>query len=483
MLALVWSTRPSSAIPGGLAVWGGWVAGVAAAGGLARHLVGLEHAGGRGPVRRRHAGRAAGADGRRHRRPGAGAALAYHSDPRARVRPQLDPLRAAGGGHRSGAARAGDRSGARGLGGHGAGRRELAGCRCIEDLRADEVAGGFVAVPRAVPPVLLEVEVFRAARAALIEVARNSVRHGGATSIVVEVRQPDPGIIVHRCHRQRQRAVPDVASRYRHDDGARRVTGRDRWLVEPFADATRGSSVAISIPCVRPGVRTRRPRAGLPSVRQGAPARDGSRSPAQRRWVALYFAACFPSAAWGRCSPSSPALVGALAALAIVVRRRRLSSRLSVLLVLAPALVPWLLLGQTVACGEATAASRAVNIAGLLDASHHRVGQTGHRTRRTADLGRRHSAARLRDPVRLPRILPRRVAQRRSPRYPSSSSSRPRGRGRIGAAQDRTQVARQREIVESSRAAAAMDVNTGLQDAVQEALAILGDRGRRCALG
>jgi hypothetical protein len=189
---------------------------------------------------------------------------------------------------------------------------------------------------------------------------------------------------------------------------------------------------------------------------------------------ALYFAGLLPLGGLGPLFAVVAGVTGALAALISVVRRQRLSKRVSVLLVLAPAVVPWLLLGQTFACGEATAASRAVNIAGfsvLVIGTWGRpvtgfvglpiwaVGTFLLATGIAPDCRGFSLVALVNSVIALPLILVVTTVGARA----------------YQRAQDRTQLERQREIAESSRAAAAMDVNAALRDSVQEALSILGE--------
>ena len=161
----------------------GWLgAGVAADRRHSRHVVGLEHAGGRGARRRPHAGRAAGEDSRRRRRPGARATVARDGDTRARVRPQLDPLRPARGRDRSGPAGSGDRPRAGGQGGHATGGAELGAC---PDRGAPRRRGGRCARGRSRGPDLR----CSSRRTSSVPGARRSSR-SLATRLVTGVRRP-----------------------------------------------------------------------------------------------------------------------------------------------------------------------------------------------------------------------------------------------------------------------------------------------------
>ena len=102
VLALVWSTRPASAIPAGCGM--AWLrCRCRRVAGNSRDVVGLDTLVDEARARP-HAGRAAGSDGNRPGRPGARTAVARDRDARARVRPRLDPLRPARGRDRSGPA-------------------------------------------------------------------------------------------------------------------------------------------------------------------------------------------------------------------------------------------------------------------------------------------------------------------------------------------------------------------------------------------
>ena len=285
----------------------GWLgAGVAADRRDSRDVVGLEHAGGRGARLRPHAGRAAGSDGSRPGRPGARTAVARDRNARARVRPQLDPLRPARGRDRSGPAGTGDRPRAGGARGHRTGGAEPA---ARPDRGAPRRRGGRCTRDRPAP------RTSGAARGGrLPRRARGSHRGrpqlGSSWRCDVHRRRGEPAaarLHRHRCDGQRQRALRDVASRYRHDHGPRLVVGGDRWLVEPRERCGRGFVRDHHPPVRRPGGSGRDQRAGLPSIRQGPPPRDGAPRRAPRPSVPSTSRGCCPSVAWGRCSPSSPA--------------------------------------------------------------------------------------------------------------------------------------------------------------------------------
>lgn len=472
VLALVWSTDPSNAIPGGLAVWGGWVqVSQQLAGSLAmwwawNALVDEARSADASLVTLQERTAAAIAVQERARLWRA-TATRVHESVLNSIRyvlhdGDIDRVRL-------GQELAREREG-RGASEPAAGSTLPA---LIDELRGDEVVGALVEVRRAGPPVLFDADVFRAARAALIEVARNAARHGGATSIAVEVRQPDAGSITVEVTDNgsglSETSRPGIGTTTVLDSALGEVGGS--WSLTPIDGS--GSFVTIRIPCVSPDGPATPTTKAFPPFDKGrllvtAPL-AGTASVG-----ALYFLGLLPLGGLGPILAVVAGVVGALAALASVVRRRRLSIRASVLLVLAPALVPWLLLGQTIACGEATAASRAVNIAGfstLVIIAWGRpasgfvgmpiwaVGTVLLSSSITSDCRGFSLVALVNSVIALPLILivttvGTRVYQR---------------------AQDRTQLERQREIAESSRATAAIDVNTALQDAVQDASRILRD--------
>jgi hypothetical protein len=186
----------------------------------------------------------------------------------------------------------------------------------------------------------------------------------------------------------------------------------------------------------------------------------------------LYFAGLLPLGGVRPLLAVVAGVFGAMAALVAVVRRRRLSIPVSIVIILAPAVVPWLLLGQTLGCGDATAVSRAVNIAGfsmLVIGTWGRpvtgfvglpvwgVGTVLLASTITSECRGFSLVALVNSVIALPLILVVTTVGARA----------------YQRAQDRTQHERQREIVETSRAAAAMDVNAALQDSVADALSIL----------
>ena len=363
VLALVWSTRPSSAIPGGLAVWGGWVqvsqqiAGTLAMWWAWNTLVDEARAADRTLVALQARTAAALAVQERARLWRATATRVHESvlNSIRYVLHEGEPDRV-----RLGQEIAREREGREAT--EPAVPSSLPAL--IEELRADEVAGALVVVPRPGPPVQLEADVFRAGRAALIEVARNSARHGGATSIVVEVRQPGPDSIAidvtDNGSGLSATSRPGIGTTTVLDSSLEEIGGS--WSLSSAEDG--GSCVTITLPCASAGGAVATSERAFPPFDKGrllvtAPlagtAAVGS----------LYFAGLLPHGGLGPMLAVVAGVMGAFAALISVVRRRRLSTRVSVLLVLAPAAVPWLLLGHTYACGEATAASRAVNIAGF----------------------------------------------------------------------------------------------------------------------
>jgi hypothetical protein len=472
MLALVWSTQPSNAIPGGLAVWGGWVSVFQQlAGSLAiwwawNTLVAEARSADDNllELQKRTAAAIAVQERARLRRV---TAIRVHES-------VLNSIRVVLNDGDTDRVRLGQEI-ARTQEGWGAPEQAVGSTLAdlIEELRADEVVGDLVVVPRTAPPVALDADVIRAARAALIEVGRNAVRHGGATAIVVEVRQTTPGLIAIEVTDNgtglAERSLPGIGTTTVLDSSLGEVGGS--WSL---ASADQGGSfVSISIPCVRSEDPTTDPQRASPPFDKGrllgTAALAGSSAVGS-----LYY---FGLVSFDGLRPLLAILagtVGALAALAIVVRRRRLSSRLSVLLVLAPAIVPWLLLGQSVTCGEATAASRAINIAGfsmiVIIAWGRRV--TGFVGLPLWGLGTVLLASGIPSDCRgfsLVALLNVGTA------IPIIFLVTTAGARAYGRAQARTQLERQREIVESSRAAAAMDMNAALQGSVDEALGILSD--------
>ena len=471
-LALAWSTRPSNAISGGLAFWGGWVqVGQQVAGSLAMWwawnalvrearsadavMADLQQRTARAVAVQERARLWRAAATRVHESVLNSIRYVLHEGDTDRVRLGQEITR--------------DRAD------WASDEPAIDGSlpALIEEVRADEVVGDLVSVVGAQPPARLDAEVFRAARAALIEVARNSVRHGGASTVTVEARALTPGVIAIEVADNgsglSETARPGVGTTTVLDSSLGEAGGS--WSLSSRDGG--GSFVTIRIPAKDPeGPATTHQRA-FPPYDKGrllvtAPLAGTSAV------GSLYFAGLLP---FGGVRPVLAVLagvIGAFVALGTVVRRRRLPAMPSLVLVLVPAAVPWLILGQTFTCGDAAAASRAVNIAGfstlvivawggrvaaLVGLPVWGIGSVLLASTMTVDCRGFSLVALLNSVIALPLILVVTFAGARA----------------YQRAQDRTQAARQREIVESSRAAAAMDVNMALQDSVQDALDILGE--------
>ena len=471
-LALVWSTQPSSAIPGSLVVWGGWVT-------VSQQLVGslamwwawntlvAEAESADLAMLVLQARTAAAIAVQERARLWRDMVTRVHESVLNSIHVVLhegntDPVRLS---QEIAREREGWREAGQSVG------NSLAAL--FDELRADVVVGGLVVVPVTAPPLGLDADVFVATRAALIEVSRNAVRHGGATAIVVGYRQPAPGVIAIDI------ADNGIGMPRTTQGGIGTTTVIDASLREvggswSIANNDKGSStVSISVPCAAPeDPTTDRPQA-YPPFDKGrllvtAPLAGVSAV------GALYYVGLLSIGGLRPLLAFVVGVIGSLAVPVVVARRRRLSTLLSLVAVLALASVPWLLIGQSSACGDATAVNRAVSIAGFsmvvfmawakpvagfVGLPIWGLGTALLATGIGSDCRGFSLVGLLNVVIAIPIILAVTTAGARA----------------YQRAEDRSQQARQREIAESSRAAAAVEVNAALEDLVYEALGILSD--------
>ena len=346
-------------------------------------------------------------------------------------------------------------------------RASVAGA--VEAALRSEATGQAARVIGVVPDVALDDEVFDVLRSAVLELIRNSVRHGQATEVLVEVaaveemaeiRVVDNGLGVSPTSRSGVgtatvlgAALTDVGGSCQSDavPGGR---GYGSTIRVPVRGAT-GDQWSADQPFDKGRLLVTAPLAGTVAV------------------GALYFAGLTELLDIGRVLAITAGVIGCAAAAWTVARRRRLSPVAALALALVPALVPWLLIGESLACIEAGSVSRSINIAGF--SIMILVAWSGWRTAVIAipvwALGGVALAtqvpsgcrgfllvALVNSVIALPVILAITSAGARAYRV----------------AQTESQAARQREIAESSRASAAVDISTQLEGSVAEALRLLG---------
>ncbi|MCX6433265.1 MAG: hypothetical protein NTX29_10910 [Actinobacteria bacterium] len=339
----------------------------------------------------------------------------------------------------------------------------------IEAALHGDSAGQAVRVVGPVPDIELSNEVFDAVRAAVLELIRNCLRHGQASEVhievsgsheAVEIQVADNGLGVSPDSRAGVgtakvlvAALADVGGTWQFDT----VPGEHGYRSTIRVPA-RGASTYLSVtdqPFDKGRLLVTAPLAGLVAV------------------GAAYFAGLVELPGIGRDLAIVAGIAGCVAAVWTVVRRRRLAPAVSVPLALVPALVPWLLLGGSVACIESGSVSRSINIAGF--SIMILVAWGGWWTAAVAlpvwALGGIVLAAQLPAGCRgfllialvnsvlaLPVILAITSAGARAYRV----------------AQDQSRLAIQREIAASSRASAAVDISTQLEGTVAEAIRLLG---------
>lgn len=337
----------------------------------------------------------------------------------------------------------------------------------MDRLRADEAVGALVDVHGVLPRADLAPDVFEAARAALVEMARNSVRHGSATRVVVDCRNDGANTVI-----RMQDDGSGLSEGAPFGIGLDTVVGASladiggTWSLE--SEPERGVTATIVVPRRNAGRRSSEPftpfdqgRFLVTSILAGSAA------------VGLAYFVLWAVEGGVRGLPILIAGgVSIAAALWLVVRRRRVGLVLGLVLSAGAAIVPWLLVGQSLPCSDVTSISPVVNIAGfavLIIATWSRfaTGAIGMAVwvsgvlvvvvTLPAGCGSQLALALLNSLAIIPVLLAVTYAGVRS----------------FQRAQDRATAARKREIVEQSRAEAEMELNTTLYGAVDDALVLL----------
>ncbi len=335
-------------------------------------------------------------------------------------------------------------------------------------LRGDE-AGQSARVVGTVPDIQLSDDVFEPVRAAVLELIRNSVRHGQATEVHIEVVGNDDTVEIRVADNGR-----GISPASRSGVGTASVLGAaladvgGTWQSEAVPSghgyrstirvSARGASAQSSVtdqPFDKGRLLVTAPLAGTVAV------------------GAIYFAGLAELPGIGRDIAIVAGVFGSAAAVWTVARRRRLSPAISVPLALVPALVPWLLLGGSVACFESGSVSRSINIAGF--SIMILVAWGGWWTAAVAlpvwALGAVVLAAQLPAGCRGFLLVALVNSVLALPVILAITSA---GARAYQVAQDQNRRASQREIAERSRASAAVDISTQLEGTVAEAIRLLG---------
>ena len=342
--------------------------------------------------------------------------------------------------------------------------------RLLEAIRADALVDR-VDIVRPETDAALEPAVFERIRAAAVELVRNADRHAGASRITVRASALADGRLT--------LSVADDGVGF--PDDARPGVGLQRVLDESLQDIgatvslaraeNRGTVATITGPRVRTGTdRRSRPRA-YPPFDKG---RLLVTAPMGGICVAgvIYFLLLASGRRPGEIVAAIAGLAAIAVAVTVVVRRRRLATWPTLLIVLVPALVPWLLLVDDATCQQAAVIAPVVNISGfcimiLAAWSRWIPGTVGLAVWAVSSI---QLLVRLPPTCRSSTALAVGNSLIALPLILAVASAGARAYQR---AQDRGQLARQREIMERSRALAAIDINTQLEEAVHEAVGIL----------
>jgi len=336
----------------------------------------------------------------------------------------------------------------------------------VHALQQDAGYGEVVTVTGWIPDIPIDPDVYEAVRAAAIELVRNAVRHGGASVVSVGALLDVEGRAVLRL--VDNGATAAVA----HDPSVGRSTTLGTALSEvggqwEAAPAAGGGWVSrISFP---------RPGEGPPGpYGQSYPPFDKGRLIVTAAIVgiivcgSLYYVHMVIVGPVAERLAGLLGLVGTACAVGLFLRRRRVHPSLGLALVMAPAMVPWFLLGDTYTCQDAAPLSPVLNIAGytvlLIATWSGRLpgvvgimiwGISGGLLVRSIPAGCRDSVAvaLINSLVALPVIIAVTYA----------------GAQAYQRALDQGRETRQKEIVERSTAAAAEDINNQLDASVREA--------------
>ena len=352
----------------------------------------------------------------------------------------------------------------------------------IAAVMADPVAGQVVRPPAAQRAARLQPDTFEVARAALVEIARNAVRHGSATQVDLSyevdrasgltIRSRDNGTGLSA------QARPGIGMGTVLADSLESVGGS--VVVAAVPDG--GTHVTLTVPLAESSDRF----AGLRRVY--SPFDKGRlliTAPLAGSFCVgiIYFLLLTPFATKSGergieyLVAAVAGIVGAALAASLVVRRQHVSALTGLGLIMLPAIVPWALSTTGHGCGEAAILAAVVNVAGFAVVtiaawSGVLPGVAGVLTWATGTvMMASHLPSACRDGINLALANSLLV-------IPVALVGTYVGVRTHQRAADRLNQARRRELREQSRAETAIDLNESLFGAAEEAVLLLSSVSR-----
>ena len=242
--------------------------------------------------------------------------------------------------------------------------------RLIAAVRQDPAAAGIVHATNPDISVHMEPEVFEAARAALVEIAHNAVRHGGATDLQLTFESNRMGELIVT---SRDNGI-GLPTQIRPGIGVGTVLTESVEAVGGSVALTLGASggtrAVLMVPVKEGGERFGRLRRVYSPFDKG---RLLITAPLAGSFTVgvLYFLLLTPFA---RSDSEGSAdyvlaaiagILGAAAGVTLVTRRQHPSLLIGLGLIMLPAIVPWALRATDHSCGEAPILAAVVNVAGF----------------------------------------------------------------------------------------------------------------------
>lgn len=212
----------------------------------------------------------------------------------------------------------------------------------------DPVATSVMRVPGRTPTLEITSRGFDAARDAMVELIHNAVRHGGATDVVVAYEElPDRSLLIRVTDNGAgltATTVPGIGLSTVLDQELTSAFGT--WAIRPAS--TGGVEATLTVPTARSTGGDLSDQAATPFD----PGRVLVTSVLAGSCVAglLYFPALASLGSSRNLLVAAVGIVAVAAAVAVMVRRRRIPAVVGLVLVVPAAAVPWLLKGQPYPC-------------------------------------------------------------------------------------------------------------------------------------